>query len=97
MSAAAATSGEVLHLAAQCGIRDCAALRQELLSLLDVPTPVSIDARDVQRADTTTLQLLHAFERDREARGLKVVWGGRSAAFAQAATHLGLRLGAAGG
>ena len=94
---AAAPPAYVLRLAAQCGIRDCAALRQELLSLLDVPAPVAIDAGTVQRADTTTLQLLFAFERDRTARGLKVQWEACSAAFAQSAAQLGLTLGAAGG
>ena len=92
-----APAGDVLHLAAQCGIRDCAALRQELLSLLDVPAPVAIDAGAVRRAATTTLQLLFAFERDRGARGLQVSWTARSPAFAQAASHLGLVLGATGG
>jgi anti-anti-sigma regulatory factor len=97
VSAAAAPSADGLRLADQCGIRDSAALRQELLSLLDVPAPVAIDAGAVQRADTTTLQLLYAFERDRATRGLKVIWGARSAAFSQAAAQLGLAFGAAGG
>ena len=97
MSAAAASSTDVLRLAAQCGIRECSALRQELLALLDVPEPVAIDAGAVQRADTTTLQLLFAFERDRAAHGLKVTWEARSAAFSQAATQLGLTFGTAGG
>jgi ABC-type transporter Mla MlaB component len=66
-------------------------LKVALLSHLDTPECVSLDAANVERIDTAALQLLCAFVRDRQARGLKVQWQGTSTALQEAADLLDLR------
>lgn len=84
-----------VQLAASCGIREAAALKQELLPLLAVPEAVTIDVAAVQRIDTSALQLLFAFARDRAERGYPLEWSGLNAVFSDALNTLGLQLGAA--
>lgn len=74
-------------------IRDIAALKTELLGVLDAPERIVIDPAAVERVDTAALQLLFAFERDRLAHGRDVQWRAGSPAFTQAVAMLGLTLG----
>jgi ABC-type transporter Mla MlaB component len=86
----------VLALASSCTVKDAADFKIALLSHLDAPECVSLDAANVERIDTAVLQLLCAFVRDRATRGLKVRWRATSTALQEAAdlldlrTHLGL-------
>jgi len=73
--------------------RDAAALKQQLLQLLEIPQPVVIDAAKVEQIDTPTLQLLYAFERDRAAADRQVEWRECSTQFQAAVALLGLTLG----
>lgn len=77
-------------LPANCSIRDCAALKSELLKAASLEAAVTVQLAAVERIDTASLQLLFAFARDRKARSLDVVWSGESMAFSQALKALGL-------
>jgi len=92
-AAAPAMPEPVIDLGKTCGIREGASLKQQLLAVLEAADPVAIDPTAIERIDTAALQLLFAFERDRAAAGRSVAWRAPSAAFAQAAATLGLRLG----
>jgi ABC-type transporter Mla MlaB component len=89
-SAAAAT----MRLGRNTSIREAAAIKQELLTLLDHPETVTVVMSDVEGIDTAVLQLLYAFERDRTHAGRVVAWHGASAGFDAAAATLGLVFGA---
>ncbi|MBB6094250.1 ABC-type transporter Mla MlaB component [Povalibacter uvarum] len=78
-------------LAANCSIKEVAALRESLCAVLDSQEPVSIDASAVERIDTATLQLLYAFVRDRFAADREVVWQGVTGQLSEAARLLGVR------
>ncbi len=77
-------------LASSCAVKDAAALKISLCQHLQVEAEVSIDVRSVERIDTSTLQLLCAFVRDRVARQAKVAWLGDSRALREAARLLGV-------
>jgi ABC-type transporter Mla MlaB component len=62
----------VLH--SESGIRDVAKLYAELGKIVGRPEAIVIDASDVDRIDTSMLQVLAAFVRDRHAGGLTVTW-----------------------
>jgi anti-anti-sigma regulatory factor len=70
-----------VQLASSVRIRDCVALKETLLPLLQSPDPVIIDVTAVTHVDTAALQLLFAFCRDRRSLGLAVSWQGSSAAW----------------
>lgn len=78
-------------LAANCSIKEVAALRESLCAVLGAQEPVSIDASAVERIDTATLQLLYAFVRDRFAADREVVWQGVTGQLSEAARLLGVR------
>lgn len=78
-------------LAANCSIKEVAALRESLCAVLNAQEPVSIDASAVERIDTATLQLLYAFVRDRFAADREVVWQGVTGQLSEAARLLGVR------
>jgi ABC-type transporter Mla MlaB component len=63
----------------------------ELLKLLEVPAPVVIDVRSVERVDTATIQLLYAFVRDRAERNGMVEWLGSPAVIVDAVRLLGVQ------
>jgi len=77
-------------LASGCVLKDAAALKQSLCQHLRTAAEVSIDVGSVERIDTSTLQLLCAFVRDRAARQAKVEWVGNSRALREAARLLGV-------
>lgn len=59
-----------------------------LQAALEARQPVVLEASHIERADTTALQMLCAFFRDAEARGLVVQWQQPSAALQNAARLL---------
>ncbi len=81
-----------VRLPSSVGVRECPALKQQLLELLDFVDAVLVDATDVELIDTAALQLLFAFGRERNANGLSTIWRGDSPAFRNAATAMGLRV-----
>lgn len=87
----AAVSGGAIALAANCSIKEVAALREQLCAVADSSEPVAIDASAVERIDTATLQLLYAFVRDRLNSDREVTWQGVPAALTDAARLLGVR------
>ncbi len=80
----------VLRLPAQCTIRDAAQLLEQLLLHIEHSSPVYIDAAQVERVDTATLQLLVGFLHARKAEQRAVVWLDVSDALLRAARALGL-------
>jgi phospholipid transport system transporter-binding protein len=82
-----------VRLPLSTSVRECAALKQQLLALVQSADAVLIDVTDVELIDTAALQLLFAFHRDRIANGLRTIWQGDSPTFRNATTALGLQLG----
>jgi phospholipid transport system transporter-binding protein len=81
-----------VRLPASVCVRECPALKQQLLDLVDSAEAVLIDATGVEVIDTAALQLLFAFGRERNTNGLNTIWQGESAAFRSAATAMGLQV-----
>lgn len=81
---------QTVRLPASTSIRECAALKQQLLALLESTDAVFIDVSDVELVDTAALQLLFAFGCARNAKELSTIWQGDSPTFSSAATALGL-------
>ena len=77
-------------LASSCAVKDAAVLKQSLCQHLQAEAEVSIDVGGVERIDTSTMQLLCAFVRDRTVRQAKVEWVGDSRALREAARLLGV-------
>jgi ABC-type transporter Mla MlaB component len=77
-------------LGASCTMREAAAIKTELMKLLKVEESVLLDVRAVERIDTSALQLLCAFVRDRRARRLATRWAGHPQVFSEALQILGL-------
>ena len=78
-------------LAANCSVKDAAALKVSLCAVANESTAVTLDASAVERVDTATMQLLCAFVRDRSGRNQRVTWRGESQALQDAARLLGVR------
>ncbi|MGE0583095.1 MAG: lipid asymmetry maintenance protein MlaB [Steroidobacteraceae bacterium] len=78
-----------IALPANCSIRDAAQLKAALLELLP-QAAVTIDAGAVERIDTSGMQLLATFTRDRAANGFGTEWCGVKETLHDAATILGL-------
>jgi anti-anti-sigma regulatory factor len=83
----------MIRLPAKTDVRECAALKPQLLVHLESTDDVLIDVTDVELIDTAALQLLFAFGRERLAGGLRTVWQGDNPVFRNAATAVGLRMG----
>jgi anti-anti-sigma regulatory factor len=75
-------------------VRDCVALKQQLLGLVESAESVTIDVTDVELVDTAALQLLFAFGRERTTAGLTTLWQGDSPSIRSAAMAMGLEVGA---
>lgn len=90
VAAAAAPSQPTLVLATHCNVKDAAELKQSLCLHLDDAAPVALDVGKVERVDTSTMQLLCAFVRDRAAQQRKVEWLGDSSVIREAARLLGV-------
>ena len=87
---AAALSQPTIVLASNCNVKDAGELKQSLCHYLDDGAPVALDVGKVERVDTSTMQLLCAFVRDRTARDRKVEWIGDSLVIRDAARLLGV-------
>jgi anti-anti-sigma regulatory factor len=90
---ASVAGSRTFRLPLSSSVRECAALKQQLLVLVESAEAVLIDVTDVELIDTAALQLLFAFNRERIATGLRTIWQGDSPTFRNATTALGLRLG----
>lgn len=89
-AAVPAASQPMIVLASNCNVKDAAELKQSLCLHLDHEASVSLDVGSVERVDTSTLQLLCAFVRDRSARQRKVEWLGDARVVRDAARLLGV-------
>lgn len=88
--AASTDEEQVVVLAANCSVKDAAALKTSLCALASQNTSVTLDASAVERVDTATMQLLCAFVRDRGSRNQSIVWRGKSQALHDAVRLLGV-------
>ncbi|HEY7639224.1 MAG TPA: STAS domain-containing protein [Steroidobacteraceae bacterium] len=80
----------MIVLASNCNVKDAAELQQMLCLHLDQPTPVTVDVGSVERVDTSTMQVLCAFVRDRSAQQRQVEWLGDARILRDAARLLGV-------
>ena len=87
---ATAPSQPTIVLASNCNVKDAGELKQSLCHYLDDVAPVALDVGKVERVDTSTMQLLCAFVRDRTARDRKVEWVGDLSVIGEAARLLGV-------
>jgi anti-anti-sigma regulatory factor len=79
-----------IPLQSDLGIEHVAELHAVLLPHLDDTEPLALAAGDVGRVHTAGVQLLHAFVRDRAARGCATIITQPSPALARAARDLAL-------
>jgi ABC-type transporter Mla MlaB component len=77
-------------LAANCSVKDAAALKTSLCAFSNHGDAVTLDVSAVERVDTATMQLLCAFVRDRGGRNQGVTWRGESPALQDAVRLLGV-------
>jgi ABC-type transporter Mla MlaB component len=89
-TASDATARSGLALASHCTIKDAAALKLDLCAMAHEQADVSIDVAAVERIDTSTMQLLCAFVRDRMERKQKVLFKGDSQCWREAVRLLGV-------
>ena len=89
-AASSATSPAALALASHCTIKDAAALKLDLCAVAHGDADVSIDVAAVERIDTSTMQLLCAFVRDRAQRKQIVLFKGDSQSWREAVRLLGV-------
>ena len=89
-AASGAMSASALALASHCTIKDAAALKLDLCAIAQEDADVSIDVAAVERIDTSTMQLLCAFVRDRMERKQKVLFKGDSQSWREAVRLLGV-------
>lgn len=80
----------MIVLASNCNVKDAAELKQTLCLHLDDAAAVVLDVGSVERVDTSTLQVLCAFVRDRSAQQRKVEWLGDASVVRDAARLLGV-------
>jgi ABC-type transporter Mla MlaB component len=80
----------MIVLASNCNVKDAAELKQTLCVHLDDAEPVTVDVGSVERVDTSTMQVLCAFVRDRSAQERKVEWLGDASVVRDAARLLGV-------
>jgi ABC-type transporter Mla MlaB component len=83
-------SQPMIVLASNCNVKDAAELQQTLCLHLDDAESVTVDVGSVARVDTSTMQVLCAFVRDRSARQRKVEWRGDASVVRDAARLLGV-------
>jgi ABC-type transporter Mla MlaB component len=88
-SAPSVQGANSLVLASNCSVREAVSLKEALCMLLE-QDEVVLDAGNLQRIDTATVQLLCAFVRDRAKANRKVTWAGESATLRDAARLLGV-------
>jgi ABC-type transporter Mla MlaB component len=89
-AAKARRSQPMIVLASNCNVKDAAELKQTLCVHLNDAAPVRVDVGSVERVDTSTMQVLCAFVRDRSAQQRKVEWLGDASVVRDAARLLGV-------
>jgi ABC-type transporter Mla MlaB component len=90
VAAPAAPSHETLVLAANCNVKGAAELKRALCLHLETAAPIALDVGKVERIDTSTMQLLCAFARDRAVHQRKIEWLGDAGVIRDAARLLGV-------
>lgn len=85
-----AQRGTCIRLGETCTLREAVELKQQLLTHLEAPAPLFIDASAVERVDSASVQLLVAFSLDCMERGIEYGWAARSAALNRAIDLLGV-------
>ena len=88
--AAEPSSQPTIVLASNCSVKDAAELKQSLCAHLEESATVALNVGSVERVDTSTMQLLCAFVRDRAAQQRKVEWAGDTRVIRDAARLLGV-------
>jgi ABC-type transporter Mla MlaB component len=88
--APAAPAQPSISLASNCNVKDAAELKQSLCRYVTGGASVALEVGKVERVDTSTMQLLCAFVRDRAAQQLKVEWTGDTRVIRDAARLLGV-------
>jgi anti-anti-sigma regulatory factor len=88
---ATAAAASVIALASHCTVKDAAALKARLCERASDSAAVIVDVAAIERIDTSAMQLLCAFVRDRASRDQKVVWRGESQSWREALRLLGAR------
>ncbi len=79
-----------VELAAECTLRDAAALQALLIGAVSGADHVILEGGAVERIDAAALQLLAAFARREQAAGRRLVWQSASDALRQSSAWLGL-------
>lgn len=90
VEAVAVVGDPIVVLAANCSVKDAAALKTSLCAFSNHGDAVTLDVSAVERVDTATMQLLCAFVRDRSGRNQGVSWRGESQALQDAVRLLGV-------
>ncbi len=85
-----AYASAVIQLPADIGIEAASELHRELVSHVDDPAPIVLEASEVARIHTAALQLFCLFCRDRRSQGRRTDWRAPSNAMRAAATLLGV-------
>lgn len=88
---AGADAAPVIALASHCTVKDAAALKARLCERGSDSADVIVDVAAIERIDTSAMQLLCAFARDRGSSDRKVVWRGESQSWREALRLLGAR------
>jgi anti-anti-sigma regulatory factor len=73
-----------------CTLKEASAVKELLKDGLEATGNVELDARRIDRIDTSVLQLLASFVRDMREAGRTVVWAGANEEFNRSARLLGL-------
>ncbi|MFP5350622.1 MAG: lipid asymmetry maintenance protein MlaB [Gammaproteobacteria bacterium] len=79
-----------VRLTGRLGVSEVADVQRRLDAALAPQRPIVLDAAKLSGIDTAGLQLLLAFHRAAQARGLNPRWINTSAALHEGATRLGL-------
>ncbi len=77
-------------LSGSCTLKEASAVKEQLKDGLEATGNFELDARGVDRIDTSVLQLLAAFVRDMREAGRAVAWAGANEEFNRSARLLGL-------
>ena len=88
--APAAPSRPTIALGSNCNVKDAAELKQSLCHHVADSAPVALEVGRVERVDTSTMQLLCSFVRDRAAQQRTVEWAGDTRVIRDAARLLGV-------
>lgn len=78
------------QLPAELIINKVVELKQELLKFLSDNSEITLDISQVVTADTASLQLLCALQKNLNEAGQSIKWHGQSDAFSNAVATLGL-------